>query len=373
VTTVTRERKVSTLELFFDLVFVFAFTQVTQGLADDVTWSGQGRGALIFLLLWWAWGAYAWLTTVMESTQRGPRLVVLAAMGGMLLTAFAVPTAFEAGGLVFAAGWTIVMVLHALLFRVATDPGSTATSAIVQIGSQNVLAGLVLVAAAFTSGSLNLVLFGLAVLIAYSTPYVWGVSGFSITPSHFAERHGLIVIVALGESIVATGAGAGPVALGARTVTAILLSVFLVAALWWVYFDATSSQVEHRLGAIEGQGRARLARDVFSYLHIPLVYGIVLTALGLKKTLGHVDEPLHLVAAASLCGGVAMYFLALAGIRLRSRLPHDPWHLLPVLGGIATVFVATRLDALAVLAVMAGLAALAALLPIATAPRLDHR
>ncbi|WP_109507684.1 low temperature requirement protein A [Nocardioides speluncae] len=313
-------RKVSTLELFFDLVFVFAFTQVTLGLSKDPTYEGLGKGFAVFLLLWWAWGAYAWLTTVLETAHRAARLVVIVSMAAMLLVAFAVPTAYDAGAWVFAAGWTVVMVLHALLFWLTTKQGGTTPRAVIQIGAGNLVAGGVLFGAAAADGTLAQVLLILAAVIAYATPYIWGVGGFSISPSHFAERHGLIVIIALGESIVAAGAGAGEIHFDARTIVTVLLALLLISALWWSYFDATGERVEQRLHDTADERRARLARDVYSYLHIPLVFGVVMVALGLKKTLAHPDEPLSAVAAVCLAGGAALYFLALAAIMLRCRL-----------------------------------------------------
>lgn len=357
--TMTKDRKVSVLELFFDLVFVFAFTQVTLGLANDATWAGLGRGGLVFLLLWWAWGAYAWLTSVMESMRRGPRVVVLLSMAAMLLAAFAVPRALADGGLVFAVSWTIVMILHAALFRLATDPGSTTTRAIVQIGSGNIVAGLMLVAASFTDGAATTLIFVLAATIAYATPYTWGVGGFSISPAHFAERHNLIVIVALGESIVAAGAGAGEIVFDWSTVAAVLLAIALVSALWWAYFDTTTHDVERSLAGVAGLSRTKMARDVYSYLHIPLVLGIVYAALGLKSTLGHVDEPLAPVAVAAFCGGVALFFLALSAIRRRCGLRVGGFHVIGLVGALAAIPIALHVDAVASLAVLAAIASIA--------------
>ena len=357
------EHRVSTLELFFDLVFVFAFTQVTLSLADDTTWAGLGRGAVVFLLLWWAWGAYAWLTTVMQTMRRGPRVVVLMSMAAMLVTALAVPTAYDEGGLAFALGWLVVMLLHATLFRLATDPGATSSAAIVSLGSGNALAGVVLVVASFTDGPTTTLLFLGAVAVAYSTPYIWGVTGFSINPGHFAERHGLIMIVALGESIVAIGAGGGELSFDAGTVAAALLAMALVSALWWAYFDSASEAVEASMSVAAGPERSRLARDVYSYLHIPLVFGIVMAALGLKKTLGHVDEPLGLVSAAAFCGGVAGYLVALHLIHMRCRLRGDWWRVLCAAFALAIIAVAVRADALVALAVLAAVAAAAAVVP----------
>lgn len=353
-------RKVSTLELFFDLVFVFALTQVTLGLSKNPTWGGLAEGFVVFVLLWWAWGAYAWLTTVLRLATRGPRVVVLLAMAAMLLVAFAVPEGYGDGALLFAVGWTVVMLLHALLFHLATEADSTSRTAVMQIGGENLLAGAILIGAAFTDGTLTRLLFVLAAVVAYATPYLWGVRGFSISASHFAERHGLIVIVALGESIVATGAGVGDLDFDRLTIGTILCALLLISALYWAYFDSSAEQLEERLSAAAGPERASLARDVFSYLHIPLVFGIVLAALGLKKTLAHVDEPLSGVAIAALAGGIALCFAALVAMRYRSRLPVG-W--LYVAGAVGCAVVGLLLrdsDAAVVVAAVGVVAAVAA-------------
>lgn len=357
-------RKVSTLELFFDLVFVFALTQVTIGLSNKPTWAGLAEGFVVFVLLWWAWGAYAWLTTVLRLATRGPRVVVLLAMAAMLLVAFAVPEAYGDGALLFAVGWTVVMLLHALLFHLATEADSTAKSAVAQIGGENLLAGAILILAALVNGvadgTLTRLLFVLAALVAYATPYLWGVRGFSISASHFAERHGLIMIVALGESIVATGAGAGDLEFDRRTIGAILCAFILISALYWAYFDRNAEELEERLQDAAGPARASLARDVYSYLHIPLVFGIVLAALGLKKTLAHVDEPLSGVAIAALAGGIALFFGALVAMRCRSQLPVAWLYLAGSVGCVVVGILFRDADAVVVVTAVAAVAAAAA-------------
>lgn len=360
-------RKVSTLELFFDLVFVFALTQVTLGLSAKPTWSGLAEGFVLFVLLWWAWGAFAWLTTVLRLATRGPRVVMLLAMAAMLLVAFAVPEAYGDGAVLFAVGWTVVMLLHALLFHLATEADSTSRTAVMQIGGENLLAGAILIVAALVNGmadgTLTRVLFVVAALVAYATPYIWGVRGFSISAAHFAERHGLIMIVALGESIVATGAGAGDLEFDLLTIGTILCALVLISALYWAYFDTQADELEERLQEADGPARASLARDVYSYLHIPLVFGIVLAALGLKKTLGHVDEPLKAVAVAALAGGIALCFAALVAMRLRSRLSVAWPYVAGTVGCVLVGFLLRDADAALVLAVVAGVAAAAAVGP----------
>jgi low temperature requirement protein LtrA len=203
------DERVSNFELFFDLVFVFAFTQVTASVAHEATWSGLGRGVLIFAMLWWAWGAYAWLTNTVPTDEVAPRITILAAMSAMLVVALAVPDAFDASGEAFGLAYALVMILHLVLFSVANATGDRAMTqrAILRLGWTNLAGAAALIVAGFADGPVQTGLWMATVALTYLGPYLTGVAGFTISPSHFVERHGLIVLIALGESIVAIGAG----------------------------------------------------------------------------------------------------------------------------------------------------------------------
>jgi len=311
------EARVSPLELFFDLVFVFAFTQVTGTLTADHTAAAVGRAVLVFAVLWWAWGAYAWLTNAVNTSETGPRLVILASAAAMLVTALAVPTAWGDGGVAFALGFLVVMTLHAVLYLLAGENPETTRAAIIRLAPTNIGAALVLVVAGLVDGTARTVLWVVAVAIVYLGPYVTGVAGFTVKPAHLAERHGLIVIIALGESVVAIGAGGDDIAVDWGLAGAALVVMALIVGLWWAYFDHEAEADEAALTAAEGVARARMARDVYSYLHIPLVLGVVFAAVGIHEALVHPGEPLDPVFAAAFAGGVVLYLGGLAAIRLR--------------------------------------------------------
>ena len=171
--------------------------------------------------------------------------------------------------------------------------------------------------AGFLDGFAQGALWTVALAIVYGLAYVRGVSGFRIHPAHLAERHGLIVIIALGESIVAVGVGVSALALGAGVIVAVVLGIALAAALWWAYFDLVMLTAERRLTEARGEERARLALDSYSYLHLPMVAGIIFSAFGIEQTLAHVGEPLGTIPAVALCGGVALYLLGHNAFRLR--------------------------------------------------------
>jgi low temperature requirement protein LtrA len=349
------EGRVSTLELFFDLVFVFGFTQITGAIVQDPTAVALGRGVLVFAMLWWAWGAYAWLTNTVATDEHVARLVVFAAMGAMLVTALGVPTAFSRGGVAFALGYLVVMVLHAVLFVLEGENPQTTRGAILRLVPTNLGAAGLLVVAGTAQGTSQTALWLGAVLLSYLGPYVTGVAGFTIHPGHFVERHGLIVIVALGESIVAVGAGNEEITLDWALAGTGLLVIALVIGLWWAYFAAEADRSERTLARLAGAERARFARDVYSYLHIPLVLGVVLAAVGIHEVLEHPGEPLDQVAASSLGAGVAMFIAALVVIRLRRGDRAGVAGIAAVAGAAAMVAGGAELPAAATLAVLAAL------------------
>ena len=344
--------RVTPLELFFDLVFVLAITQCTQLMSDHPTWDGLGQGILVLGVLWWSWVGYAWLTSVVDPEEGAVRLVIFAAMAGLLTVALCVPEAFGGLALTFAVAYGVVRAMHIALFMLASrdDPGlrhSTLTLA----GSTAVGVSL-LVAASFLDGIAQGALWALALLLDMGGPFLFGDEGWKLAPGHFAERHGLIIIIALGESIVAIGVGAD-VGLDAGVVAAAVLGIALAAALWWLYFDVVALVAARRLArAAVGREQNAMARDSYSYIHLVLVAGIVLVALGLKKTLGHVEDPLHTVPAFALLGGVALYLLGHVAFRYRHIHTINRHRLVLAILLFALLPVAVEIPALAILAVV---------------------
>ena len=311
------EKRVAPLELFFDLVFVFALTQVTQLMSDKPTWAGLGEGLLVLAALWWAWGAYAWLTNYIAADEDLERLLMFAVMGALLIAALAVPQAFGEDALLFGVAYAAVRWLHIFIFAEANEDVDTG-EAIVRLARTALPAPLLLIAAGLVDdGSARAALWVAALAIDFGGPFVFGVRGFRVSAGHFAERFSLIVIIALGESIVAIGAGIEG-DLDAGILVASALGLVVACALWWAYFDVVALVSESRFRQAAEDDRLRMARDSYSYLHLPIVAGIVLVALGVKKTLAHVDEPLATVPCVALFGGVALYYAGHLGFRLRN-------------------------------------------------------
>ena len=306
------------LELFFDLVFVLGLTQCTALMADEPTWEGLAKGLLILGVLWWAWVGYSWLTSLVDPEEGAVRLVIIAAMAAMLVVALGIPQAFDDYGLLFAGAYGVVRAVHIALFTISSrdDPELRRSVAGLAVGTA-VGVGLI-AAASFADGPLQGGLWVAALALDMIGPVLFGSEGWKLEPGHFAERHGLIIIVALGESIVAIGIGA-EAGLGAGEVIAAILGVGISAALWWLYFDVVALVAERRLHhAAPGRERNEIARDSFSLLHLPMVAGIVLLALGLKKTLEHIEDPLKIEIAVAMLGGLALYLLAHVAFRWRN-------------------------------------------------------
>jgi low temperature requirement protein LtrA len=312
------EHQVTPLELFFDLVFVFAITQVTSLLADDPTWGGVLRGMLVLAALWWAWSVYAWLTSAMDVDEGGVRLVMLGSMGAMFGVALAVPDAFGDDAVLFGVAYLLVRLLHLVLSAIAARNDPDRLSALLRFAPTAILGASLLVLAGFLDGDARIAVWVVALAIDYLGPVVIGVGrGWQVAPEHFAERHGLIILIALGESMIAVGVGAG-FELGTGVIVAAALGIVVVSALWWLYFDVAAIFARGRLVQAQGLELHRLALHSYSYLHLPMFAGIVLFALGLKTTLGHVGEALDTVAAVGLCGGAALYLLGHIAFLLRT-------------------------------------------------------
>jgi low temperature requirement protein LtrA len=348
------EARVSPLELFFDLVFVFAITQVTAFMADDPTFAGLGRGMLVLALVWWCWSGYAWLTNAIDPDEPQPRIVMFFAMAAMLILALAVPGAFGDDGVLFGIAYFAIRIVHATLFWVAAA-GDEAWRR--NIGSLIITAlvgpGAIIAASALLDGTAQDVAWLVAVVLDYGIVITRPPEGWHVHPGHFAERFGLIMIIALGESIVAIGVGAGELELDAALVVAGALTMVIVAMLWWAYFDVVAVVAEQRFRAAPPNQQSRIARDAYAMIHLPMIAGIVLFALGVKKAIEHLGDPLKDVPAVALCGGLALYALAHIAFRLRNVGTLSKQRTVVTLVCLALIPVALEVPALLTLGVLA--------------------
>jgi low temperature requirement protein LtrA len=347
------EERVTPLELFFDLVFVFAITQVTSMLSDDPTWGGVGRAMLVLGALWWAWTGYAWLTNTVNPDEGVVRLAILGAMGALLLVGLAVPTAFAGDAIIFGVAYFFVRLLHIVLFALAARGDRELLGSVLRLGVGSTIGPALIIVAGFTDGAVQAGLWTIALTIDFLGGF-FSSGGWRVSPRHFAERHGLIVIIALGESIVAIGIGARGLPLDAGEIVAALLSIAAVTALWWAYFDVVALVAERKLTELSGIAQASLARDTYSYLHLPVVAGIVLFAFGLNQSVGHLGDELHSVPAVALCAGPAIFLFAQDAMRFRTSHTYNSRRLLTVALLLALIPVASSVPALGALAAVTG-------------------
>jgi low temperature requirement protein LtrA len=349
------EERVTPLELFFDLVFVLALTQCTALMAASPTWEGLARGLLVLGVLWWAWVGYAWLTSVVDPEEGLVRIAIFGAMAALLVVALCVPGAFNDQALLFACAYGVVRLGQIALFILASRDAPALRNSVLGLGVSTAIGVGLLAAASATDAELQGGLWATALLLDMAGPFFVGAEGWKLVPHHFAERHGLIIIIALGESIVAIGVGA-QAGITAGVVAAAVLGIAVAAAIWWLYFDVVATVAARRLSrATPGREQNEIARDSYSYLHFPMIAGIVLGALGLKKTLAHVDDPLKLIPAVAMLGGTALYLLAHVAFRLRNLRTLNKQRLVTAAIALALIPLAVEIPALATLAILAAM------------------
>ena len=316
-TTAEEERKTSYLELFFDLVFVFAFTQVTALVLEDTTVQGFARAALVLAMVWWAWSAYAWMTNAIDVENTVTRLIIFAAMVAGFFMALAVPDAFQDEAAWFAVAYFAVRVLQPALYLWGVRYQPETLRVMLRLTPWFVIAAFVALLGGFVDPEYRAWVWVASLVIDVIGTLTAARGDWHVSPSHFAERFALIVIIALGESIVAIGVGTSHLTRDATYAISVLVAFAGVAALWWAYFDFTAVAAERSLRRASGRDRSALARDIFTYFHYPLVLGIILYAVAAKKTLEHPRDPLSAPGRWALGLGIALFLVGFALMRFR--------------------------------------------------------
>jgi low temperature requirement protein LtrA len=350
-TAVEQEHRVTPRELFFDLVFVFAFTQVTTLLAHDPTFTGIGRGVLVLGALWWPWTAYAWLTNTVDPEEGFIGAALLVALIAMFLAALAVPGVFGDDGVLFGAAFLVVVAMHLALYALAGRGNRDLLVAVLRLAPWTLLGATLILVAGFADGA-RTGLWVAALICTYVGAGLSGTTGWRVFPSHLAERYGLVLIIALGEAFVAIGIGVTQIGLG--EVAAAILGLLVATSLWLAYFDFFSIRGERMLADVRGPDRVSLARDLYAYAHLGLIVGIVLFAFAMKTIVGHVGEELGWAAAFALCGGSALYLLTFSAVRTRveRRLALSRGRFVAALVFLLVLPLATAVPALAALALV---------------------
>ena len=313
------ERLTTPVELFWDLVFVFAVTQVTTLLARDVSWAGFGRSMLVLALVWWAWSAFVWAANAQAPDSQVLRATLLAGTVLIFVAGLAIPHAFGSQSTLFASTYAGVRLMHLALYADASRRGQANWSAIAGFALTVVIGMAMLIVGSFLGGWHRIVVWAAAAAIDYAGP-AWltrerlrGIQRVAV--AHFAERYGLFVIICLGESVVAIGVGAADRSLGVATIATVAAGLLITVALWWTYFDRFAATAAQRLRDHDDPVLA--AADAYSYLHLVIVAGIIVFAVGMRLAIETVTDPLADAARLALCGGLAAYLAGHAAFRLR--------------------------------------------------------
>ncbi len=319
------EQRATTLELFYDLVFVFAVTQVSHLLLHNLTWKGAGQSALILLVVWWSWNYTTWVTNELDPESTVVRLLLIALMLATLLMAIAIPQAFGDEALLFVCSYVAIQVgRHTFLTFIAGAPGTIERQRAGRILVWFVAAGVLWIAGGLVDGAARTALWLVALALDYGAPLVtFSLPGlpplspdaWEVGTGHFAERFQLFIIIALGETIVITGATTSELELSAATLVAFGIAFLSTAALWWLYFNLVATIAERRLE--RSSNRTLLARDAYTYLHVVIVAGILLAAVGDELVIAHPRSELGDAELAAVVCGPALYLLAHVALRLR--------------------------------------------------------
>jgi low temperature requirement protein LtrA len=318
-------QRASSLELFYDLVFVFAITQVSHLLLEHLTWTGVLQSLIVLLAVYWSWNYTTWTTNELDTETIPVRLLLLGLMLVSLLMSVAIPQAFEEHALLFAGSYVAIQIgRHSFLTFVAAESGTVERERAGRILTWFVVVGVLWVAGALVEGPGRYVLWLVALALDYCAPLVtYWVPGrrrlapatWNVGTEHFAERFGLFIILALGESIVITGATTSELDLDAKTIVAFVMAFLASAAIWWLYFSSVAALGEHYLEVADS--RTTLARDAYTYFHVVFVAGIILSAVGDELVIAHPIEVLPPYEVAAVAAGPAVYLLAHTLFRFR--------------------------------------------------------
>jgi len=306
------EKAAHPLELFFDLVFVFAITQVVSLVVHDLTLAGVLRGALVLAIMWWAWTNWTWTTNVVDLDPRAIRVAVLASMLGVFGMAFAVPTAFEGDGDWLAFGYVFVRAIAAAVFVIGTRHDRDEMRAVVTYLPVSLGATTIVLIGGLVGGdALQWIWLGALTLEVVATVFA-GQVDWKVDAGHFAERHGLILIIALGEGIIAVGVALEGLQIDRSLAIQLAVGLAGVCAMWWAYFDRLQEVMEGALRDADTRETGHIARDVYSLLHYPMLTGIVFLAVALEEAFLHPDDPMEPVVAWIFVVAIGLYFIAQA-------------------------------------------------------------
>ena len=331
------EQRVTTLELFFDLVFVFTLTQISALLSESLSWERLLQSFLIFIVLFWMYGGYAWLTNSVPPVTPVRQLLLIAGMAAFLICALAIPGAFENTGVIFGIGYLVVIIVHGFIYLSAVG------WKVSRIVPMNFLAALAVIAAGFVDGPGRYLLWLVSIGVQVATSFLGTRLQFQLKVSHFVERHGLLLLVALGESIIAIGVSVP--SLNVQFIGAAVLGLILTAALWWIYFAHDDEVARDTMLARSNPDQLRQALGGYFYAFVPMLFGIVLLATGIHSSIEHLTSRLDTAHAFVFGGGVGLYLVGTIIFRRAAGMPEGTYRYVAAFLAILTGFLGISLSA----------------------------
>jgi low temperature requirement protein LtrA len=361
--------RVSTLELFFDLVFVFTITQLSTLLVDQIAVKHLVQVVLMLGLIWWMYDGYAWLTNAVPPDRMIRRVALLGAMCAFLVLALAIPGAFTGSGLTFGLAYLAVVLIHWAVF--ANSASVRITQAIFGLLPYNLLSAVLVLVGGALGGTPQYVLWALAFVFEWSTPRLADITSFTIAPAHFVERHGLVVIIAIGESVVAVGIGAHGLAIKLSLVGVAVMGLLLSACLWWAYFGSGDAErAEEAIERARPERRAQMGVYGYGWWHIAILLGVIAIAGTMRHAIGHASIELTIGQAVMLGGGAAVFMLGDVMFRWVLGIGRGVWRLAAAAFALATIPLGTEVSAVTQLVVIVVL--LAAALAAEAAPEASY-
>ncbi len=325
-------QRVSTLEIFFDLVFVFTVTQLTVFVEHNLSLTGLVKTAAIFTLIYWMYSGYAWLANQAPPDTIPRRITLIFGMAAFFICALAIPHAFDQSALAFSVGYLFVVIVHSFLYAVEHQAN------VWRFVPLNILGAVFLIGAAIAPEDFQIILWCIALGISLFVTYLASKvseansSGYNLKAEHFVERHGLLLIITFGESIIAIGIALGKVELTPNAYSSAIMGLILVAAMWWMFFHSDQSNSEHRMHTVPVERKVKLALQGYYFAFIPVILGIVLLSAGFAHAAAHIMHPIDNSTALLISCGTGFYLLGLSGFRyvfgLRPVIPRIVFSLL---------------------------------------------
>jgi low temperature requirement protein LtrA len=302
------DQKVTFVELFFDLVFVFCVTQIVSILHNGVDTKSVGQVVLVFWLVWWAWTQFTWALNAADTTHSIVAMATLLATGITFFMAVAVPDAFKERALWFAVPYVLVRLTGLGLYGWVASASPSQKDAVRGFALLSMGGLVTVILGAIVGDTLQYVFWGATILLDVVAANYGGQSeGWDLHSDHFGERHGLFVIIALGETLIVAAGGLTGAEWSTELLLVAVLAVAITSAMWWSYFTRAKAMLDHALESSKGATLAMMARDVFSLIHFPMLCGIIAYAVAIEAAVAHPYDPLQREVLGALAAGVLLF------------------------------------------------------------------